>query len=231
MGSGLAGAKAGILGGIFLGAAIGISNILLLSAYASDVLQFLGNNPTLCPTTVTPQDCFSTTLSVSIPTYVIFPVAVFGIVFGGLFGVYYEYLPGEGYRIRALAIGLALLIFILFLGVGGETLPGATKAIMSVLDLFLCVVYSLVIARFYRRFTRVVEFESSRPDGLKVLVDGRNLTGKKRTFATNSSHKVKAEGDEKGFRGWLVSGGISVEDPKSFETAFTVTGDGLLKVS
>jgi hypothetical protein len=231
LGSGLAGAKAGILGGIFLAAAVGICNIVLLLVFSSDVLQFLAGNAALCPTTVTPQDCFSTTISVSIPTYVMFPVAVFGVIFGGLFGVYFEYLPGVGYRIRALALGLGLLIFILFFGVGGETLPGTTRAVMSALDLFLVLGYTLIIARFYRRFTREVEFGSARPKELKVLVDGRNSTGKMKTFAVNSTQKVRAEGDGRGFKEWLVSGGVSVEDPKSFETSFNVEGDGLLKVS
>ena len=231
MGSGLAGAKAGILGGIFLGAAIGISNIVLLEVFSSDVLQFLAGNSSLCPNTVTPQDCFSTTLYVSIPTYVMFPVAVFGVIFGGLFGAYFEYLPGVGYRIRALSIGLGLLVSILFFGVGGETLPGTTRAVMSALDLVLVVAYTLIVSRFYRKFTREVEFGSARPKELKVLVDGRNSTGRMKTFALNSTHKVRAEGDGRGFKEWLVSGGVSVEDTKSFETTFKVEGNGLLKVS
>lgn len=231
MGSGLAGAKAGILGGIFLAAAIGLSNIALLEALRASVLQYLAANPSACPGTATAQDCFSTLISVSIPTYVMFPVAVLGIVFGGLYGIYYEFLPGVGYRIRAASLGLALLIVILFLGVAGETPPGAPKAVMSALDLVAVVAYALIIARSYRKFSREVEFQSPRPQELKILVDGRNLTGKMRTFALNSTHKVKAEGDGKGFKGWLVSGGVSVDDPRSFETTITVEGNGLLKVS
>jgi hypothetical protein len=231
LGSGLAGAKAGILGGIFLGAAIGISNILLLEAFSSDVLQFLAGNAALCPATATPQDCLSTTLLFSIPTFVMFPVAVFGVIFGSLFGLYFEYLPGVGYRMRGLSMGLGLLVFILFFGVGGETIPGTTKAVMSALDLLLVVAYTLIISRFYRKFTREVAFQSARPKDLKVLVDERNSTGKTKTFALNSTHKVKADDDGKGFKEWLVSGGVSVDDPKSFETTFKVEGDGLLKVS
>ena len=229
MGSGLAGAKAGILGGIFLATAIGVFNVALLEAFHPAVLQVLSSGQSCSGAAA--QDCFSTLVSISIPTYVMFPLAVLGIAFGALFGMYYEYLPGVGYRIRASAIGLALLICIFFLGVAGETADPTQKAIMSGFDFAAVILYSLVIARYYRRFSREVQFESPRPGELKILVNDRDFTGKTRTFALNSTHKVKASSDAGAFKAWLVSGGVSVEDPRSFETTVRVEGDGLLKVS
>jgi hypothetical protein len=229
LGSGLAGAKAGILGGIFLAAAIGVFNIALLEAFSPAVLQVLAASPSCSGSAA--QGCFSTLLSVSIPTYVMFPVAVLGIMLGGIFGVYYEYLPGLGYRVRAAGVGLGLLIIIFFFGVAGETADPTQKAIMSAFDFGAVIVYSLIIARYYRRFSREVKFESPRPGELKILVDEHDYTGKTRTFTFNSTHKVKASGDDRAFKAWLVSGGVSVDDPRSFETTIKVEGDGLLKVS
>lgn len=68
----------------------------LLEAFKSSVLQAFQSYPFCSGTAGTPEDCFSTLISASIPSLVAFPVAVLGIVFGGLYGLYFEFIPGEG---------------------------------------------------------------------------------------------------------------------------------------
>jgi hypothetical protein len=230
-GSSLAGAKAGILGGIFFAAAAGLFNIALLEAFSGTVLQAFQANPLCTGGGVTPQDCFSTLLTTYIPTLVMFPIAIFGILFGGLYGLYFEFLPGRGYRIRAVAAGMGMLIFILFFGVAGVTADQTEKAVMYAFDTFAMLVYSVIIARFYRRYTREVEFVTPDPERLKITVDGKNFTGKLKTLSLHSSHTVRAPSESGTFHEWLVSGGVSVLDSKSFETTMRVDGDGLLKIS
>ncbi len=166
-----------------------------------------------------------------IPAFVSFPIGVFGIVFGGLYGMYYEFLPGQGYRIRAVAIGMGLLIVMLVFGVAGVTADQTQKAIMDAFDTVAMLVYAVIIAHFYRRYTRSVEFESPDPERLKITVDGKDYTGKVKTLSLHSTHTVRAPSESGAFKGWLVSGGVSVLDPKSFETTIRVDGDGLLKIS
>ena len=61
------------------------------------------------------------------------------------------------------------------------------------------------------------------------MVDGRDCTGKARTFATTSSHKVRAEAaEDASFKEWEAAGGITLEDVRSFETVMEVNGDGKL---
>ena len=231
-GSSLAGAKAGILGGIFFAAAAGLFNAALLEAFSSSVLAVFQTNP-LCvpPTGTSPQDCFSTLITADIPSLVAFPIGVFGILFGALYGMYYEYLPGHGYRIRAVAIGMAMLIAMLFLGVAGLTTDPNQKAIMDAFDSVSMLIYALIIAHFFRKYTREVEFESPDPERLKITVDGKNYTGKTKSLSLHSNHTVRAPSESGTFHQWLVSGGVSVLDSKSFETTMRVDGDGLLKIS
>lgn len=230
-GSSLAGAKAGILGGVLFAAAIGLFNIALLEAFSSSVLAAFQANVVCTTPPTTPQDCFSTLLSTYIPTFVIFPTAVFGILFGGLYGLYFEFLPGRGYRIRAVAAGMGMLIMILVFGVAGVTADQTEKAIMYAFDTVAMLVYATVLARYYRKFTREVEFASPDPERLKITVDGKNFTGKLKTLALHSTHKVRAPSESGAFREWLVSGGVSVLDSRSFETTMRVDGDGLLKIT
>jgi hypothetical protein len=230
-GSSLAGAKAGILGGIFFGAAAGLFNIALLLAFSGSVLQVLQTYPFCSGGGATAQECLSTLLTTYIPTFVMFPIAVFGIIFGGLFGLYFEFLPGHGYRIRAVAIGMGLLIVILVFGVAGETTDQTQKTMMYAFDSVATLGYAAIIARYYRRYTREVEFESPDAQKLKITVDGKNYTGKRKTLSLHSTHTVRAPSESGAFKEWLVSGGVSVLDSKSFETTMRVDGDGLLKIS
>jgi hypothetical protein len=230
-GSSLAGAKAGILGGVFFGAAAGLFNIALLEVFSGTVLAAFQSNVVCTTPPTTPQDCFSTLLSTYIPTFVIFPVAVFGILFGGLYGVYFEFLPGRGYGIRAVAAGMGMLIMILVFGVAGVTADPTERAIMYAFDTVAMLVYASIIARYYRKFTREVEFVSPDLKRLKITVDGKNFTGKLKTLSLHSTHTVRAPGEGGAFHEWLVSGGVSVLDSKSFETTMRVDGDGLLKIT
>lgn len=230
-GSSLAGAKAGILGGIFFAAAAGLFNAALLEAFSGSVLKALQSYSFCSGTAGTPQDCFSTLLSADIPSLVIFPIAVLGILFGGLYGLYFEFLPGRGYWIRAVAAGMGMLIMMLVLGTAGITADSTQKAIMDGFDTVAMLVYAAIIARYYRKYTREVEFVSPDPERLKITVDGKNFTGKTKTLSLHSSHTVRAPSESGAFKEWHVSGGVSVLDSKSFETTMRVDGDGLLKIS
>ena len=120
---------------------------------------------------------------------------------------------------------------ILFFGVAGLTADQTQKAIMDAFDTVAMLVYAVIIAHFYRKYTREVEFESPDPEKLKITVDGKNYTGKMKTLSLHSTHTVRAPSESGAFKGWLVSGGVSVLDSKSFETTMRVDGDGLLKIS
>jgi hypothetical protein len=209
----------------------GLFNVLLLEAFSNSVLQYFSTEPLCSGPTVTPQDCFSTLLTADIPSLVIFPIAVAGILFGGFYGVFYEHLPGTGYRIRAVAIGMGLLIFLLFFRIAGLTIDRTEQLIMDAFDAIAMLGYAVIVAHYYKKYTREVEFESPNPEKLKILVDGKDYTGKIRTLYVHSTHTVRAPSESGAFKEWLVSGGVSVLDPKSFETTMRVDGDGLLKIS
>jgi hypothetical protein len=229
--SGLGGAKAGILGAIFLAAAIGLFNVILLEANSGPVLAAFNTVASCTTPPTTTQDCFSTLITTYIPTFVIFPVAVLGILFGALYGMLFEYIPGRGYVVRAMAMGMGAFIVMLVFGTAGISADQTQKAALYAFDLFATVVYVLIIARFYKKFTRVVEFASPDPGRLKITCDGKNYTGKAKTLSLHSSHTVRAPSESGTFHQWLVSGGVSVLDPRSFETTMRVDGDGLLKIT
>jgi F420-0:gamma-glutamyl ligase-like protein len=89
------------------------------------------------------------------------------------------------------------------------------------------ILFGYLLGRLYGKYTRVVQIASQDPDLLKVLVDNSDMTGKARTFATTSNHKLRAEvSGDASFLGWATSGGVTLEDPKSFETVMEVNGDG-----
>jgi len=227
----VAGAKAGILGGIFFAAAVGLVNWALLEVFSTTTLHVLstisycsgGGNSTA-------QACLSTLLNTNIPTLAVLQGAS-GILFGALYGMYFEFLPGEGYRIKAVAMGMVMLIVLLFLGLAGITIDRTQQLIMYGTDFVGMIGYVVITARYYRRYTREVKFESPDPERLKFTVDRKNYTGKTKTLSLNSNHTIRAPSESGAFHQWLVSGGVSVLDSKSFETTMRVEGDGLLKIS
>ena len=92
-------------------------------------------------------------------------------------------------------------------------------------------IYGYILGRLYRRYTRTIKFESPDEKLAKVMVDGKDYTGRTRTFALTSTHEIKAKLNEgASFKQWEVSGGVVVEDPRSYETLMEVKGDGLLRV-
>ena len=219
-----------MLGGIFFAAAVGIVNWALLEAFSSSVLQALSTISYCSGTAGTPQACLSTLINTNIPTLAVLQGAS-GILFGALYGLYFEFLPGEGYRIKAVAMGMAMLIVLLFFGLAGITVDRTQQLIMYGVDLVCMIGFVVITAHFYRKYTREVKFESPNPERLKITVDGKNFTGKTKTLSFHSTHTVRAPSESGAFHQWLVSGGVSVLDSKSFETTMRVDGDGLLKIS
>jgi hypothetical protein len=220
--------KAGVLGAAFFAVVVGATNAALLEAVKGSAISALQSSfPSTC-SGASAQGCFSTLLSV-IPGDVVLPILVAGVIFGTLYGMYYEYLPGVGYRIRAAAMGIIMLLLLLLFGLAGLAIDLATKLALNGIDAVAMIGYDLILAHFYRRFTREVRFEGPSGGKLKFTVDSKNFVGKTKTLSFHSTHKVKAT--EGTFHGWLVSGGVTVLDPKSPETTITVGGDGLLKAS
>ncbi len=235
MGSAFAGVKAGILAGMVNAGSIGLFNVLLLYGLKGDVLQFLSANlPSACGGVAggfrpTPEECFSSVVLVYIP-YFTFLGFVISLVFAAAYGILYERLPGQSPRVKAASIGLLLLIALLYLGLAGLSFEYTARILISIFDVAATAVYAVILGGLYRRYTRSVEFVSQDENSLKIIVDGRNLTGKTRTFHLRSSHEVKGETSEgSSFKEWAISGGVSIEDPRSFRTTMEVNGDGMLK--
>jgi len=128
-----------------------------------------------------------------------------------------------------MGISTAMLVAELIIGVRGITIVAGQNAPVVGAQFVATFAYAALIARFYRRYTREVRFESPDPKNLKISVDGKNYTGKVRTLGFHSTHKISLT--EGKFHSWLVSGGVSVADAKSPETTMKVDGDGLLKIS
>src|SRR5207245_5242421 len=128
-------------------------------------------------------------------------------------------LPVQSTRVKAASIGLLLLIALLYLGLAGLSFEYTARILISFFDLAATVVYAVILGGLYRRYTRSVEFVSQDENSLKIIVDGRNLTGKTRTFHLRSSHDVRAEtSGDSSFKEWEISVGASLEDPWSFRT-------------
>jgi len=228
--------KAGILAGIVFSGSIGLFNVLLLYLLRADVLQFLSTNlASACGgaraggALPTPEECFSSVIAVYVPFFSALGFVV-SLVFAAMYGIFFEYLPGQSYRVRAGSVGLLLLIALLYLGLAGLSFEYLARVVISLFDLAITAVYAVILGTLYKRYTRVVEFVSQDEESLKIIVDGRNLTGKRRTFHLRSSHEVKGvTKGESSFKEWATSGGVSVEDAKSFKTTIEVEGDGMLK--
>lgn len=227
MASGLAGAKAGAIGAALFAAAAGLFDSLVLLVSKSSVIAAM-ETAGVCATWKSLQDCFMYLVGLDVLLVVVLPVAVCGLLFGALYGMYFEFLPGGGYTARAAAVGMLMLIVILFFGLGGVAGSATQGLAVRVFDLVAMVGYVVLLARFYRKYTREVRFESS---GGKFTVDNKDYAGKTKTLGIHSSHKLSAPGGKGAFHAWLVSGGVSVEDQKSPETKMKVDGDGLLKLS
>lgn len=234
MGSFFAGIKAGTMGGILYAGGMAAFNVVLLYALQADVLASINRaNPTLCPIpgnlTASAHQCFVSLVTIDVP-FVAFVAFFITLVYCGLFGTYHDHFPKLGTTSKAMVVAAVVAVNLLFFGFAGYVFD-SQSAVATIA--FLAVwtgIFGYLLGRLYRRYTRQVEFESQDTSMLRVLVDGRDVTGRSRTFATTSSHKLRAElSDDASFREWEGTGGVSLEDPKSFETVMEVDGDGTLK--
>lgn len=232
MGSFFAGIKAGTLGGLFYIGGLALFNVFLLYTFKSDAKNLIArNNPTICPSlnSTSIEACFNSVVAWYIPYTALlgFFVALF---FVGLFGWSYESFPGKSSIAKGeMAAGLVALGLI-FGDLYGVLIGPVANVLLVIFFVTWTGFFGFAIGRLYSRYTRAVRFETTDEKLVKVLVDGKDYTGKSRTFAHTSTHEVRAEvEDGVSFKGWHVSGGVTVEDARSFETLMEVNGDGLLK--
>jgi hypothetical protein len=233
LGSFFAGIKAGTLGGIVYVGAIAVVSIVILFALKQDALRAIAQlNPTLCPTIPTvngsAEDCFSSLVAVDVP-FNAFLGFFIALLYAGIFGMYYDSLPGRNPTAKALVVAIIVGFSLVFFGFGGYVFNTASATVTIAALVPLTALYGYLLGRLYKKYTRTVEFSSQDISLLKILVDGRDVTGKKRTFATTSNHKLRADvSDDASFKEWAPSGGVSLEDQRSFDTVMEVNGDGTL---
>ncbi|HME19411.1 MAG TPA: DUF6789 family protein [Nitrososphaerales archaeon] len=236
MGSFFAGVKAGTLAGTAYAAGLAAFNVLLLYALKPDVLTIISQSyPSVCASTVGAnstamgvEDCFSSVVAVYVP-FAAFLQFFVAMVFSGIFGAFYEHFPGRGPVSRGMTMGVAVGVSLVALNLAGIDFDFAARVAVTTFFLFWTFAYGALMGTLYRRYTREVQFVSRDDKVLRLMVGSKDCTGKKRTFALRSSHDVRAKLEEgSSFRGWSVSGGVSVEDQGSYETTMEVEGDGVL---
>jgi len=236
LGSFFAGVKAGTLSGILYLGGLAAFNVVLLYALRPEVLSAIQQSyASICgPAAVNGtsiEDCFSLVVSVYVPfdAFVGFFVA---LIYAGIFGIAYDSLPTRNPGLKGVSIaafaGLSLIVF----NLSGFYFSTESAIATTAFLLVWTVVFGYFLGRLYKKYTRLVKFDSQDPELLKVVVDGKESTGKSRTFALTSSHRIRAEvADDASFKEWNPIGGITLEDPKSFETLMEVNGDGSVKGS
>lgn len=236
MGSFFAGVKAGTLSGFLYVGGTAIFNVILLYALKPSVLEFIQRQySTVCaPGTVinatsSLEDCFASVVAVDVP-YIAFVGFFVVLTYAGIFGILYDSLPTRSPLVKgeifAALAGFNLLVF----GFSGFFFDEPSFVASGVFLAAWTLLFGYFLGRLYKRYTGPVSMESQDPTLLKVVVDGRDLTGKTRTFALTSSHKLRAElSDDASFREWEATGGLVVEDVRSFETVVEVSGEGTLK--
>ena len=236
MGSILAGLQAGAVAGLYFAASVSVFNVLILLSFKSDVFAAL-ETTTQCSTAVpagqvgSVQYCFSQLLFPGIPLYDFVRTLVIAIFFAVSIGIYFDYIPGRSYLQKTLLVSFIMLLAMLFLGLYGLVADGLQEILMVTFELVGAALYAVIFAQLYRRFTREVEFQSQKTNLIKIMVDKRDLTGRKRTFLANSTHHVEAISEGKPFKGWLTSGGVTVKDPREPKTTIEIIGNGLLKAA
>ena len=210
-------------------------NVALLFVFKSDALAAIsasfGGSCAVVPGSdqITVEQCFDALVSIY-PEYLGFICFFVVLPIAGAFGWENDALPGRSAvakgEVAAVASGVALLGL-------GLTGPQFTQIVAVLLGSFLVVwtlLYGFVLGRLYERYTRRVKIDSSGIDGLRVTVDGKDLTGRERTFAAKSVHRLRAEvSGGRSFKGWSVSGGVTLDDARSFETEMEVNGNGLVR--
>jgi hypothetical protein len=234
LGSYFAGVKAGTLGGLLYIGGLAVFNVLLLYALKADVLASIQQSyaqtctPVATVNSASIEDCFNSVVAVDVP-YVAFVGFFIVLFYSGIFGSYYESFPGRGQLPKAQTAAAIAGLNLVLLGFSGFYFD-YEAAVASVAFLVVwTIVFGYFLGRLYRKYTGVVEFKSQDDESLRILVDGHDYTGKARTFALSSSHKLRAEAaDDASFKDWVAAGKVSLEDDRSFETLMEVNGDGTI---
>ncbi|MDA4120860.1 MAG: hypothetical protein OK404_00455 [Thaumarchaeota archaeon] len=236
MGSFFAGVKAGTLGGILYVGGLALFNVFLLFAFKGSVLNAISHSYSqVCPaappvnSTSSLEGCFQLVVAVDVP-YVAFIAFFLTLLYSGIFGLWYEWFPTKSPTAKGEVIAGVIGLNLVFFGFSGFYFDFASSVASGAFLVAWTIFFGYLVGRLYRRYTRIVEFESPGKNLLRILVDGRDFTGKARTLAFTSTHKVRAEAAEgASFKEWVTAGGVKVDDPRSFETTIEITGDGSLK--
>ena len=235
MGSFFAGIKAGTLSGVLYVGGMAAFNVVLLYVLKPDVLTVIQQSySSICTPVATVngtsvEDCFASVVAVDVP-YIAFIAFFVSLLYAGLFGRYYDSLPSSSPTLKGETVAVLVGANLVFFGFSGFYFNFESAAATGVFLIAWTIVFGYFLGRLYKKYTRTVAFESQDPNLLRVLVDGRDFTGKARTFAHTSSHRIRAEvTDDASFREWEPTGGVKLEDPKSFETVMEIEGNGTLK--
>ena len=233
MGSFFAGIKAGTLSGVLYVGGMAVFNVVLLYALQSSALNAISQAyPQSCPLTPnvngSAADCFQSVVAVDVP-FIAFVAFFITLIYAGVFGLYYDSLPTRGSTIKGLIFAAVIGLSLVFFGFSGYVFDSESGVATTLMMLLWTPLFGYLLGRFYKKYTREVEFSSQDPGLLKVVVDGRDSTGRVKTFATTSNHKLRADvAEDASFREWQATGGISLEDVRSFETTFEVNDNGKL---
>ncbi len=234
MGSFFAGIKAGTLSGVLYVGGMAAFNVALLYSMKPQVLDFIQRSyslicaPTAANATAGIEDCFQSVMSVDVP-YIAFIAFFIALIYAGIFGWLYDSLPAKSSTWKGETFAAIVGVSLVFFGFSGFYFDSASASATSAFVIAWTIVFGYVLGRLYKKYTRVVEFSSQDESMLKVIVDGRDCTGKARTFATTSSHKLRAEvSDDASFKEWEAAGGVTLEDARSFETVIEINDNGKL---
>jgi hypothetical protein len=237
LGSFFAGVKAGTLAGLLYLGGLAAFSVFLLYALKPDVLTAISQQyPNICTQVATVnsssiEDCFSSVVAVYVPfdAFVGFFIALF---YSGLFGFYYESFPGNGRWLKGETLAAVVGVNLVLLGLSGFYFDLESSVATVAFFLAWTFIFGYVVGSLHSKYTRTVRFESQDPESLRIFVDRRDFTGKARTFALTSSHKLRAEvADDASFKEWECTGAVAIEDARSFETVMEVNGDGVLRAN
>jgi len=232
LGSFFAGIKAGTLSGIVYVGGMAVFNVILLYSLKPEVFNVISTSygsicgATAANATANIESCFDSVVAVDVP-YLAFVAFFVSLIYAGLFGRFHDALPGSNTTLKAEAIAALAGVNLVVFGFSGFYFNTEAATATGAFLVAWTIVFGYYLGRLYRKYTRVVEITSQNPALLKVLVDNSDLTGKSRTFAATSNHKLKALlSDNASFKGWATKGGVTLEDPKSFETVMEINGNG-----
>jgi hypothetical protein len=235
LGSFFAGIKAGTLGGILYLGGLALFNVFLLYALKQDVLTVIHNNYSqVCTQTATVNstsidDCFYSVVAVYVP-FIAFLGFFVSLLYAGIFGRYFDRMPGKGPVFKGETLAAIVGVNLLLFNLTGVYFDVPARLGLGAFFFVWTVVYGYAVGKLYKKYTRVVRFESVDPASVRIFVGGRDYTGKAVSLAHTSTHQIRADvADDASFKEWTISGGITVDDPRSYETAMEVNGDGLLK--